>query len=230
LHGRYDAAMPRSKPEPNAAELVEQLPVSPALRALAQRGELRRYAKGTLLIQEGDIGDTLYLIVKGRLRAFSVNVNNGREITYGHYGPGEYVGEMGLDGGPRAATVMALEATVCAVITRRTLEQFITEHPAFAFELLAKVIRRARAATLTARQLALNDVYGRLKLLLDSLAVEQADGTRLIAEKLTHQDIANRIGCTREMVSRVMKELVEGGQVVAEEGALRLLRSLPARW
>ena len=222
--------MPRSTPEPAAAELIEQLPVSNSLRTLTKKGELRRYAKGALLIQEGDAGDALYLIVKGRLRAFSIHVTNGREITYGNYGPGEYVGEMGLDGGLRSASVMAMEPTVCAVISKHTLERHIADDPAFAFELLAKVIRRARAATLTARQLALNDVYGRLKLLLESLALPQPDGTRLIAEKLTHQEIANRIGCTREMVSRVMKELVVGGYVIVDLEQLRLRRPLPARW
>jgi CRP/FNR family transcriptional regulator, cyclic AMP receptor protein len=222
--------MPRSRAEPAAADLIDTLAVSEHLRTLAHRGELRRYAKGSLLIQEGDVGDTLYLIVKGRLRAYSVNQDSGREITYGSYGAGEYVGEMGLDGGARAANVMAIEPSICAVISRRTLEQFIAEQPAFAFELLAKVIRRARSATLSARQMALNDVYGRLKLLLESLAVAQADGTRLVSERLTHQEIANRIGCTREMVSRVMKELDGGGQVRSSAEGLRLLRALPARW
>ena len=79
------------------------------------------------------------------------------------YGPGEYVGEMGLDGGVRSASVVALETTVCSMVTRRTLEQHLREQPEFAFELIAKVIRRARAATMSAKSMALNDVYGRLK-------------------------------------------------------------------
>ncbi len=204
--------------------------LSEPLRLLAQRGELRRYAKGALPIQEGDHGDTLLIIASGRLRAFSVHEGNGREITYGSYGPGEYVGEMSLDGGPRSASVMAIEPSLCAVVTRRTIEQFIAEHPAFAFELLAKVIRRARSATLTARQMALNDVYGRLKALLESMAQVQADGTRVIPERLTQQEIANRIGCTREMVGKVMRDLEGGGYIGEADKALVLLRGLPARW
>lgn len=200
------------------------------LGELVQRGELRRYTKGTRLIDEGDRGDTLYAIASGRLRVFSVDSSNGREITFGSYGPGEYLGEMGLDGGPRSASVMAVETSVCVAIVRPTLEAFIAEHPRFAFELLAKVIRRARSATLTARQLALNDVYGRLKLLLESLAGPQADGLRPIRERLTHQEIANRIGCTREMVSRVMKDLEQGGYLAGTLEARRILRPLPARW
>ncbi len=214
-------------PPPTEPELLSAL--SEPLRALARRGELRRYRKNTLLIEEGDHGDTLYLILSGRLRSFASG-DKGREITYGIYGPGEYLGEMSLDGGPRSANVITLEASSCAVITRTTLERHIAEHPAFAFELIAKVIRRARAATLSAKQLALNDVYGRLVLLLNSLAAVQADGTRVVGEKLTQQEMANRLGCSREMVSRLMKDLAAGGYVRLAEHRVCLLRSLPARW
>ncbi|HET7865296.1 MAG TPA: cyclic nucleotide-binding domain-containing protein, partial [Burkholderiaceae bacterium] len=126
---------------------------SNALRALAARGSTRRYRRGTVLIEEGDLSDSLYIILSGRLRAYSA-ASNGREITYGVYGAGDYLGEMSLDGGPRSASVITLEASVCAVVTRHTLTQHIAEYPEFAFELLAKVIRRARAATLSAKQLA----------------------------------------------------------------------------
>ena len=203
--------------------------LSEPLRALARRGEIRRYRKNTLLIQEGDLGDTLYLILAGRLRSYATG-DKGREITYGVYGPGEYLGEMSLDGGPRSANVVTLDASTCAVVTRTTLQRHIAEQPEFAFELIAKVIRRARAATLSAKQLALNDVYGRLVLLLHSLAVAQGDGTQLIAERLTHQELAHRLGCSREMVSRLMKDLELGGYLQTQPGAWQLLRPLPTRW
>jgi CRP/FNR family cyclic AMP-dependent transcriptional regulator len=218
--------MPNLLPDTDAALLGA---LSEPLRALARRGEIRRYRKNTLLIEEGDHGDTLYLIMAGRLRSYASG-DKGREITYGVYGPGEYLGEMSLDGGPRSANVITLEASSCAVITRTTLQQHIAEHPEFAFELIAKVIRRARAATLSAKQLALNDVYGRLVLLLDGLAVAQSDGTRLIEERLTHQELANRLGCSREMVSRLMKDLELGGYLQPQPGQWRLPRALPARW
>ncbi|MBQ0960288.1 Crp/Fnr family transcriptional regulator [Ideonella sp. 4Y11] len=203
---------------------------STSLRPLAQRGELRRYRKGTLLIQEGDQGDTLYLIASGRLRAFSA-ADNGKEITYGTYGPGEYLGEMSLDGGPRSASVETLEASECVVVTQRTLLAHIADHPEFALELLAKVIRRARAATLSARQLALNDVYGRLRVLLEELAgPPDAQGVRVIGERLTHQQMSQHLGCSREMVSRVMKDLERGGFVDTRDKAMCLLKALPSRW
>jgi CRP/FNR family cyclic AMP-dependent transcriptional regulator len=200
------------------------------LTALAARGEVRRYRKGTLLIQEGDQGDTLFIIIEGRLRSFSAD-DGDREITYGVYGPGEYLGEMSLDGGPRSASVITLEHSSCAVVGRRTLERFIAERPEFAFELLGKVIRRARAATLSARQLALNDVYGRLRSLLLELAGEpDAQGARAVTERLTHQAMAHRLGCSREMVSRLMKDLERGGYVHGQRGSLTLIQPLPQRW
>jgi CRP/FNR family cyclic AMP-dependent transcriptional regulator len=217
-----------SKLPPNA-DPASLAALSEPLRALASRGEIRRYRKNTLLIEEGDLGDTLYLILAGRLRSYASG-DRGREITYGIYGPGEYLGEMSLDGGPRSANVVTLEASSCVVITRTTLQRHIAEHPEFAFELIAKVIRRARAATLSAKQLALNDVYGRLVQVLNALAVARPDGTRLVEERPTHQELANRLGCSREMVSRLMKDLESGGYLQPLPRQWLLRRPLPARW
>ncbi|MBK7262689.1 MAG: Crp/Fnr family transcriptional regulator [Rubrivivax sp.] len=221
--------MPRQKPPPS--DPLQTAPLSDDLRALAERGTLCRFAKGAGLIQEGSIDDTIYIVLDGRLRVYGSHLVNDREITHGTYGPGEYVGEMSLDGGARSASVMALEPTTCAMITRRTLEAHLTERPAFAFELLAKVIRRARAATLSAKSMALNDVYGRLKQLLESLAEAQPDGTRRLSEALTHLELANRVGCSREMVTRQLNDLQQGGYVKAPRGGhLLLLKALPPRW
>jgi CRP/FNR family transcriptional regulator, cyclic AMP receptor protein len=92
------------------------------------------------------------------------------------------------------------------------------------------VIRRARAATLTAKQMALNDVYGRLAALFNDLAIETGDGTRRIEERLTHQEMANRLGCSREMVSRLLKDLELGGYVGRMESHWVLHKALPPRW
>jgi CRP/FNR family transcriptional regulator, cyclic AMP receptor protein len=212
-------------------ELIEGMPgASDALKALARRGVVKTFQRDRVLIDEGDQGDTLFIILAGRLRAFAEG-DNGREVTFGSYGPGEYVGEMSLDGGLRSASVMAVEKSTCVIVTRRTLEQHLAEHPAFAFELLAKVIRRARAATVSARQMALNDVYGRLRLLLESLAEGDTSQPRPLTERLTHKEMAARIGSSREMVSRIVKELERGGYVATDpSGSLMLLRVLPMKW
>lgn len=198
--------------------------------ALAARGNLRSFRRGTILIQEGDRGDTLYMVRSGRLRAYAAHPN-GKEITLGIYGAGEYVGEMSLDGGPRSANVETLEATTCAVISRATLLAYIAEHPDFALEMMSRLIRRARLATQSASSLALIDVYGRMTRLLDQLAgPPAADGTRTVEERLTHRQIASHLACSREMVTRLMGDLESGGYVAVREKRIVLLRGLPARW
>lgn len=209
-----------SEQEARAARLAE----------LAALGNVRRYPARRLLIQEGDEGDNIYLVVSGRLRVFSSD-NRGKEITLGVYGAGEHVGEMSLDGGVRSASVETVEPTVCSVLTREMLRRHIAEHPDFAFDMMARLIRRARLATESARSLALIDVYGRLTRLLDELATElRPDGSRRLPERITHQEISSRIVCSREMVSRLLKDLEHGGYLSRFERHLILHRKLPARW
>jgi CRP/FNR family transcriptional regulator, cyclic AMP receptor protein len=208
---------------------LDELKLSPALNALARRAVPRRYRKGVILIQEGEFGDTLYIVLSGRIKVFSIGPND-REITFGLYGSGEFVGEMSLDGGPRAASVITVEPTTCVVITRPTLLEHIAQYPEFAFELLAKVIARARTATRDARNMALMDSYGRLVALIDDLAVPQDDGTRRLVSRVTHAEIASRIGCSREMVSRLLKDLERGGYTSTIGRSLHILKPLPNRW
>jgi CRP/FNR family transcriptional regulator, cyclic AMP receptor protein len=164
------------------------------------------------------------------VKAFSGDAR-GREVVYGVYGPGEYFGEMSLDGGPRSASVMTIETVRCVLVTRATLAAHIAEHPAFAFELIARVIRRARLATDSARSMALLDAYGRLAQLLNGVSVEQPDGARTLAQRITHGEIAARIGCSREMVSRLTKDLQRGGYLEPlAGGGWRLPKPLPPHW
>ena len=207
----------------------DPIPMSDSLRTLARRGELRRLRKGVQLITEGDRGDTLFIVLAGQLRAYSVGAD-GREVTYGVYGPGEYVGEMGLDGGLRSANVETQQPSLCALVTRATLESHLRQEPAFAFELLAKTTRLARAATLGMRQIALNDVYGRLKALLESLSTPSAEGQRWVDPAPSHLEMSQLLGCSREMVSRVMKDLERGGYVEVGRRRVGLRRALPAKW
>jgi CRP/FNR family cyclic AMP-dependent transcriptional regulator len=207
--------------------LIEALQ-DPALRELAARGAVRSYRKDVLIIQAGDLGDTLYILLAGRVKVFASGEND-REVVIDTHGPGEYVGEMALDGGPRSASVITLEPTVCAVVTRVTIRDHIARHPEFAFELLARVIRRARRATANVKSLALLDVYGRVRHLFDELAVER-DGVRTIPERLTHQEIADRVGSSREMISRLLKDLERGGYLSSEGRVITLRKKLPPAW
>jgi CRP/FNR family cyclic AMP-dependent transcriptional regulator len=219
----------RATPTADPAELIARAPMTESLRTLAAMGVAKRCRAGHTLIHEGDTGDTLYIVLDGCLRAYSA-ASDGREITYGEYGPGEYVGEMGLDGGPRSADVEATVDSVVSMVTRATLERHLADDPAFAFELLAKVIRRARAATKSLKSIALNKVYGRLKDLLETVAVPQPDGTWLADPAPSHQEMASRLGCGREMVTRVLRDLETGGYVATGRRRLQLLKRLPDKW
>ena len=212
-----------------ADDIPAAIPMTPSLRRLAARGIVRRYRRGTQFITEGDHGDTLFIVLEGRLKAFSEDAD-GREVRYAEYGPGDYVGEMSLDGGPRAASVATLAPSRLAMVTRATLQAHLSEDPAFAFELLAKVIRRARAATVGLREIAFNDVYGRLKRRIDDGALPAEEGRR-VAVPPSHASLAASIGCTRSMVSRVLKDLERGDWLVVEpDGGWWLPRELPAKW
>ncbi len=221
--------------------MVELAGASPLLRELAARGVRHTYRRGRLLIAEGEPGDTIYIILSGRLRAFAHDPQSDREITFGSYGPGEYVGEMSLDGGPRSASVEVQQRCEVALVTRATLTAFIGEQPAFAFELLTKLIARARTATLSARQLALNDCYGRLRSALEALAepaeagaaagaADVAEGARLIRSPPTHLALSQQIGCTRPMVTRLLGTLTRQGCLQRSGRHWRLTRPLPVRW
>lgn len=200
------------------------------IEALAALGVPRYFRRGALLIQEGDFSDSLYIVQQGCLRSFLAN-NSGKELTLGLHGPQEYVGEMALDGGPRSAHVEALEPTRCSVVSRATVLTYLLAEPEFSMELLARVIRRARLATESARSVALVDVYGRLVQLLNQIAGTcDSSGKRRMQQRLTHQAIARHLACSREMVSRLLKDLENGGYLEVRDRWIWLLKPLPARW
>ncbi len=204
-------------------------PLAPeTLRAIAATGVVRNYAKNTILINEGDVGDSLYILISGRVKVFSSNTA-GREIVIAFHGPGEYLGEMSLDGCPRSASVLTLEPTSCALVPRASFREFILAHPDFALHLIEKLIQRVRLTTENVKSLALSDVYGRLVKLLLALAVER-DGTWVVPEKLTQQDIAERVGATRDKISRLLKDLTGGGYLGNKDRTITILKKPPPGW
>jgi CRP/FNR family cyclic AMP-dependent transcriptional regulator len=217
--------MPTTPSSPNdlLAPLTEQ-----TLRAIAQEGIVRAYPKGAILINEGDTSESLFIILSGRVKVYASNAA-GREIVLSFFGPGEYVGEMSLDGSPRSASVMTVEPTTCALITRAIFRDFMLAHPDFAMHLIGKLIQRVRVTTENVKSLALSDVYGRLVRLITTLAVER-NGVVTVPEKLTQQDIAERVGASRDMISRLLKDLVGGGYLSIQDRTITVLKKPPAGW
>jgi len=202
------------------------------LHAIAQRCGVRHFPAHAVLVTEDDLSDSLFIIVRGRVKAYGAGAD-GREVIYSTQGVGEYFGEMTLDGGPRSASVMTLEPTSCAVVPGVEVRDFLAHHPDFALHLVKKLIQLARVSTDQVKSLALDDVYGRIAKLLRSLGREEPDaepGVLMLPDKMTQQEIAERVGSSREMVSRVFKPLTEGGYVEMRGGRIAVLKKLPARW
>ena len=204
-------------------------PLQPeTLRAIASTGVIRTFPKNTVLINEGDVGDGLYVILSGRVKVYASN-EAGREFVIDFHGPGEYVGEMTLDGAPRSASVITVEPTTTAVVNRAHFRDFILAHPDFALHLIERLIHRVRVTTGNLKSLALSDVYGRMARLLNTLA-QPVDGRMVVPEKLTQQDIADRVGASRDMIGKLMKDLTGGGYIAVEDRTITLLRKLPTGW
>jgi CRP/FNR family cyclic AMP-dependent transcriptional regulator len=201
---------------------------SETLRAIAATGVTRAFPRSTVLINEGDVGDSLYIVLTGRVKVFASN-EAGREFVIDFHGPGEYVGEMSLDGARRSASVITVEPTSCAVVNRSHFRDFILAHPDFALHLIERLIHRVRVTTGNLKSLALSDVYGRLVRLLNALA-QSSDGKQIVPEKLTQQDIADRIGASRDMIGKLMKDLIAGGYLAVEDRTITIVKKLPTGW
>ena len=217
--------MEKRKPKgPSPDELLEVID----LRDFAQHAITRAFPKNTVVVTEGDRTDSLYIIVSGRVKIY-VSDEQGKEIVLNESGPGEYFGEMVLDEGPRSASVMTLEPTRFLVVPKEDFKDFVAKSPEFSLHLICKLIRRVRALTSDVKSLALMDVYGRVARMLLDLAVERG-GVLVIEKKPTQQEMANRIGASREMISRILGHLTSGGYIEVERDRITIARALPRAW
>lgn len=196
--------------------------------ALLGRATLRSYPRNAIIINEGDETDSVYFVMSGRVRVFLSN-DRGREVVIGTLGAGDYFGEMALEPGSRSASVITVEPSRFAIVRMPEFRAFLSEHPDFTLALMGKLIRRARALTRNLKSLALLDVYGRLAQLLQELARPEGEGW-VVDEALTQHEIASRIGSSREMVSRIFKDLVAGGYLSVARHRIEIRRRLPTAW
>jgi CRP/FNR family cyclic AMP-dependent transcriptional regulator len=215
------------KPSPKGLSSDEILSVID-LSDFAQHAVTRTFPKNTVVVSEGDQTDSLYIIVSGRVKIY-VSDDKGKEIVLNESGPGEYFGEMVLDEGPRSASVMTLEPTQFLIVPQEDFREFISKSPEFSLHLIRKLIRRVRALTNDVKSLALMDVYGRVARMLLDLAVER-DGALVIESRPTQQEMANRVGASREMISRILGDLAGGGYIEVERDRIKIARTLPRAW
>lgn len=193
---------------PRKEDPLPSLPTS-LLARLEALGEVYDFPAGDVLLREGDTSSQLYVLLSGKLKVFA-RQDNGREVVYNTLLPGEYFGELAFDGGPRSASVQALQASRCLVLTAETLRELVHTEPEFAIHLITKLMRLLRRSTHKLKSLALEDVRSRVLSLIEEEAVDM-DGARHLPRAFTQLDIARRVGATREMVNHVLGELVRDG-------------------
>jgi CRP/FNR family cyclic AMP-dependent transcriptional regulator len=153
-----------------------------------------------------------------------IDDEQGKEIVLSVMGPGEYFGEMAaIDGVPRSATVVTQEPAELLMVRRNDFRNILSTNPAMVFNLLKVLLGRLRKADHKIETLAFMNVHGRVVDLLMRFAEPQGQKW-FVKDKLTHQEIANMIGCSREMVSRVVKEMLNDGTLSMESNRIVIHR------
>jgi len=181
----------------------------------------KAFPRGTTIMAAGDATDSLYVVIAGRLKVL-MSDDEGREVILSMLGPNEYFGEMGLiDDSPRSASVVTLESCELLVLLKRDFRKCLSENFEMAMTVMRGLVKRLREADKKIGSLALMDVYGRVARLLLEMS-ETVDGQHVVTRKVAKQDIAKMIGASREMVSRVMKDLQVGGYIDVRGNAIYL--------
>ena len=195
------------------------------LARLAALAQLRRYGKDQVIFSEGDPGSALYTIVKGRIKIARSSLD-GRERTIALLGPGDFFGELALlDGDPRSADAIAVEASEVLVVPRKDFSGFLMEHPQVAMDLLVVLSRRLRRTSQIVHDAAFFDVRGRLARLLLELAQAEGQGAAagpLVCPPLTQAELANMVGVTRESINKWLRVFVQQGTIARRRGRLVL--------
>jgi CRP/FNR family cyclic AMP-dependent transcriptional regulator len=182
------------------------------LRTLVSVVTRRSAPRASVIMTAGDQIDSLYIVISGRLKVMMGDAD-GKEVILSLIGPGEFFGEMGLiDDSPRSASVVTIEPCELLSITKRDFKSCLAENFEMSMAVMRGLVRRLREADRKIGSLALLDVYGRVARLLLDMS-EDVNGQRVVTKRLPKQDIAKMIGASREMVSRVMKDLQLGGYI-----------------
>jgi len=198
------------------------------IEMVASQTVTRKFPKNTVIVSQGDDTDSFYVIVQGKVDVFLHN-DKGKEIIINTMGVCESFGELAPLGGiPRQASIITTEDSTFGVISRQVFIDTLLVKPAISMRIIDLLITRIQDLTEEVSSLALEDVYNRVVRVLYKHAEEI--GEKLITEKLTQQDIASRVGATREMVHRILKELKTGGYISIEGKHITIERKLPPGW
>ena len=196
--------------------------------AVASQTVIRQFPKNTVIVSQGDVTDSFYVIVQGKVDVFLHN-DKGKEIIINTMGECESFGELAPLGGiPRQASIITTEDSIFGIISRQVFIDTLLVKPTISMRIIDLLIGRIQDLTEEVSSLALEDVYNRVVRVLYKHADEV--GEKLVTEKLTQQDIASRVGATREMVHRILKELKTGGYISIEGKHITIEKKLPPGW
>ena len=199
-----------------------------ALAEIEQHGSVKSCKKNVIVINQDDETYSLYVILSGSVKVF-VSGEDGREAVLNHQQAGDYFGDLALiDKQPRVASVMTTEPSKFMIISREDFLKCLSKNPEIAINLIKPMTSRIRMLAKNVSSLALLDVYGRVARTLLDQSEEQGDV--LVTEKLTQQEIADMVGASRAMVSRILKDLKEGGYISIEKKRITIHHKLPSRW
>ncbi|WP_295642427.1 Crp/Fnr family transcriptional regulator [uncultured Methylibium sp.] len=215
-------------------DLIRRVPLFSLLtgeqaQAIAEGVIKRRYRRGEVIVEQGTKSNALYILLTGRARVVTADAR-GREVILAVLQPGDYLGEMSLiDNEPHSATVRAEVQCDVLVLGRAEFARCLPENSSLSYAIMRGLVARLRAADRQIESLALLDVYGRVARALLDMSEEGAE-YKLIRNKVSRQDLAKVVGASREMVSRVMKDLEERGFIQTQEnGAVHIMERLAHR-
>ncbi len=213
-------------------DLIRRVPLfsmltSSQAEGIANAVSNRRFKRGEIIVEQGKKSETLFILLTGRARVMATDAK-GREVILATLQPGDHLGEMSLiDNEPHSATVRAEVQTDTLALGRAEFARCLPENTSMAYAVMRGLVQRLRKADQKIESLALLDVYGRVARALIECAREEKGGVLVVRDKVSRQDIAKMIGASREMVSRVMKDIEDRGFIkTMEDGSIVLLESM----
>lgn len=218
----------------NIAEVVKGVEIfqgldDESMDLLLTKGQIKNYPRNTIFINEGDTSGNMFIVLEGRAKVF-LSDEEGKEFILGFEKSGGYIGEIALlDSEPRTASVKTTEKSRVLMFSRDSFQSLVLSNQKFAVGMIHGLTKRMRGLISNAGSLGLKNVYRRLVGTLLDMSEPQGD-VKVVSNRLTHQDIADMIGASREMVSRILKDLSTGGYITTKDRQLHILKTPPSGW
>jgi CRP/FNR family transcriptional regulator, cyclic AMP receptor protein len=196
----------------------------PQLESVGAHLALRAIEKGTVILRQGDLADSFYVLATGRVKVYVEDESApNREVILKTLGPGEFFGELPVfDNEPRSASIMALENCHLHVLSYHSFRRAIEHSPDIAQRVMQTLARRLRSADRHIRDLALLDISSRVSRALLELAI-MSNGRRVVGSPFTQKDLAAMVGASREMVNRTLRDLEENGYITIQRQSITIL-------